>query len=418
MTPHRQIRTELFRRIDTYLEDMIDLQLRLTAIPALAPENQGDGEAEKAAFLRAFLEESGFQHLIFLHAPDERVLTGYRPNIIVRHSGKNKSKTLWILTHTDIVPPGELHLWNRNPYEGYVKDGHIFGRGTEDNQQDLVASLFALKAFMDENIIPEISVGLAFVADEETSSRMGVDYILNHKENPFRKDDLIVVPDSGVADGTDIEIVEKSMLWLKFTITGAQCHGSRPSLGRNAFLAASRLVLELQKLHKVFSQRDRLFSPPESTFQPTRKEGNASSINTIPGEDTFYMDCRVLPRYDLQKVMEEIRHRMDMVERLYEVTADVFPVQQVQAPSPTPQNAPVISVLKRAIRDVYQVKGKPTGIGAGTVAAVFRKYGYNAAVWSKLEHHAHQPNESCLIENMVGNAKVFAHMMLQKQTSR
>ena len=413
MASHKHTKERLFQRIGAYVEDMIDLQIRLTAIPALSPENQGNGEAEKAEFLRSFLEESGFQNLTLLHAPDERVPAGYRPNIIVRQPGKDKTKTLWILTHMDIVPPGELHLWHRNPYEGYVKDGRVFGRGTEDNQQDLVASLFALKAFMDENVLPEISVGLAFVADEETSSRMGLDYILNGKDNPFRKDDMIVIPDSGVSDGSAIEIAEKSMLWLKFTVTGLQCHGSRPSTGKNAFLAASHLVMELQKLHKIFPHRDRLFTPPESTFQPTRKEGNASSVNTIPGEDTFYMDCRVLPRYDLEEVMKEIRSSLDKVEKLYGVTANVEPVQMVQAPPPTPQNAPVVYALKKAIRDVYQVKGKTVGIGAGTVAAIFRKHGYDAAVWSKWDNQAHLPNESCLIENMVGNARVFAHMMLE-----
>jgi len=415
MTIHNHTREKLFQKIGTYVEDMIDLQISLTAIPALAPENQGNGEAEKADFLRSFLEGHNFPNLMFLHAPDERVPAGYRPNILIHHPGRDKSRTLWILTHTDIVPPGELHLWHRNPYEGYVNDGCVFGRGTEDNQQDLVASIFALKAFIDEDILPEISVGLAFVADEETSSRMGVDYILNHKDNPFRKEDLIVIPDFGSSDGSSIEIAEKSILWLKFTITGLQCHSSRPSLGRNAFLASSHLVMELQKLHNFFPRRDRLFSPPESTFQPTKKEGNTSSINTIPGEDTFYMDCRVLPRYDLKEVMEEIHRRMDVIEKLYGVTVKVSPVQEVQAPPPTPQNAPIVYALKKAIRDVYRLKGKTVGVGAGTVAAVFRKYGYNVAAWSKLGHQAHQPNESCLIENMVGNAKVFAHMMLQKR---
>jgi len=49
----------------------------------------------------------------------------------------------------------------------------------------------------------------------------------------------------------------------------------------------------------------------------------------------------------------------------------------------------------------------------GTVAACFRKAGYPAAVWSRHQETAHQPNEYCLIADMVGNAKVFAHLFLQ-----
>jgi succinyl-diaminopimelate desuccinylase len=409
----KEIKELIFRRIDRYVEEMIDLQIKLTAIPALSPDNQGTGEAEKADFLKQFLQHSGFEEIEEIRAPDDRVPTGYRPNLLVSCPGKNLSRKVWILTHTDIVPPGEIGLWTEDPYKGYVKDGCIYGRGTEDNQQDLVASIFAAKAFMDEKIFPESSIGLAFVADEETSSHWGLDYLLRHPHNPFKKEDLIVVPDSGESDGSAIEIAEKSILWMRFITKGIQCHGSRPSLGKNAFLASSHLIVALQSLYKKFSVHDKLFTPRESTFQPTRKDANFSSVNTIPGEDTFFMDCRILPRYDLVDVMKEIQRIADLVAERFQVTICIHPVQQVQAPTPTSNDAAVVLSLKEAIKDVYQVKGKTVGVGAGTVAAVFRRHGYEAAVWSKLQHKAHQPDECCLIENMIGNAKVFAHLMIQ-----
>jgi len=412
----KKLKDRIFHRIDSYVDDMIDLQISLTAIPALSPDNQGTGEKEKADFLRQYLIQAGFPEVVEINAPDERVPCGYRPNLLVRCPGRNTQRKIWILTHTDIVPPGEIGLWCDDPYRGYVKDGCVYGRGTEDNQQDLVASLFAAKAFLDEGIAPEHSIGLAFVADEETSSRCGLDYVLQHPQNPFLKEDWIVVPDSGEPDGSAIEIAEKSILWLRFTTKGVQCHGSRPALGKNAFLASSYLIVALQSLYKKYPRRNRLFNPPESTFQPTRKETNCASVNTIPGEDIFFMDCRVLPAYDLVDVMQKIRCLADSIAERFQVTIDIQPVQYVQAPSPTPKDAAIVQALTKAIRDVYHVRGKVIGVGAGTVAAVFRKYGYEAAVWSKLRYKAHQPDESCLISNMVGNAKVFAHLMLQAST--
>jgi succinyl-diaminopimelate desuccinylase len=47
------------------------------------------------------------------------------------------------------------------------------------------------------------------------------------------------------------------------------------------------------------------------------------------------------------------------------------------------------------------------------VAALFRRAGYEAACWSKVDETAHQPNEYSHIDNMVGDAKVFAHVFLQ-----
>ena len=113
---------------------------------------------------------------------------------------------------------------------------------------------------MDEKILPETSVGLAFVADEETSSHWGLDYVLQHPLNPFKKEDLIVVPDSGEPDGSAIEIAEKSILWLRFKTKGVQCHGSRPALGKNAFLASSYLIVELQSLYKKYGSHENHYS--------------------------------------------------------------------------------------------------------------------------------------------------------------
>jgi succinyl-diaminopimelate desuccinylase len=402
------------KRIEGYEPDMIRMQAALTAIPALAPENGGDGEMKKAAFLVDALREMGFPPAESCHAPDGRVSDGVRPNLAVRIPGRRTDRTVWIMTHTDIVPPGEMRLWERNPYECWVRDGKVYGRGTEDNQQDLVASIFAAKAFLDEKIVPESTIGILLAADEETGSGYGLDYVLERRPDWFRKTDLIVVPDAGNEEGSMIEVAEKSVLWLRIRVSGKQCHASRPALGRNAFRAGSHLVVRLDGLAGIYNARDPLYEPPESTFEPTKKEANVPNVNTIPGEDVFYLDCRILPLYPVDDVLKTIRGTADGIEKQFGVTVDLTPVQKSDAPSPTPHDAPVVRALEEAVRDVYGIRAQPRGVGGGTVAAVFRRYDYPAAVWSRYCHMAHQPNEYCLVENMVGNANVYAHLFLQK----
>jgi succinyl-diaminopimelate desuccinylase len=402
------------KRIEGYEPDMIHLQIALTAIPALAPENGGDGEARKAEYLRGCLRDLGFPPVETCDAPDARVSGGLRPNLIVRIPGKNPGKTVWVMTHMDVVPPGELKLWEHDPYKGCVHGGRVFGRGTEDNQQDLVASIFAAKAFLDEGIVPESSIGILLAADEETSSIYGLDYILNQRREWFRKTDLVVVPDAGNEDGSMIEVAEKSVLWVRFQTSGKQCHASRPALGSNAFRAASHLVARLDDLRGIYGARDPLYDPPESTFEPTKKEANVPNVNTIPGDDVFYLDCRILPVYPVETVLKTMRGMADEIEEKFGVQIHIKTVQEADAPAPTAHDAPVVLALKDAVKDVYGVEATPMGIGGGTVAAVFRKHDYPAAVWSRYCHMAHQPNEYCLIANMVGNAKVYAHLFLQK----
>ena len=413
MTDNRSF-NKIKKRIDSYRDDMINLQVKLTAIPALGPDSGGKGEFKKANFLIKYIRSLGFKDIKKFNAPDKRVPSGIRPNIITTIPGKNQEKTVWILTHMDVVPPGELKLWDKDPYEGYVKNGRIYGRGTEDNQQDLVASIYAAKAFFDEGLLPASSIGLVFVADEETGSKKGLKYLLENEKNLFKKSDFLVVPDFGNNKGTMIEIAEKSILWLRFKTKGKQCHASRPSLGKNAFAAASHLIVNLNKLYQIFDSSDPIYQPPESTFEPTKKDENIPNINTIPGEDIFYLDCRILPSYNLSDIQSKIRDLADEIEGRFDVSIEITPVQRVQAPSPTPYNAPVVTALQKAIKDVYGIDAYPVGIGGGTIAANFRKKGYEVAVWSKLSETAHQPNENCLIEDIIGNAKVYAHLFLQK----
>lgn len=403
---------KILTRIDSYRNAMVDMQVGLCAVPAISPQSGGEGEAKKAELLLQFLEQLGIKDIENIKAPDLDAPSGYRPNILAVFPGKDPTRTVWIMTHMDIVPPGELAQWQGNPFRAWIERGRVYGRGVEDNQQDMIASLFALKAFIDEDIQPKFNIGIALVSDEETGNYKGIDYVLDNSSR-FQQDDIIIVPDAGNSEGTIIEVAEKSILWLKVTTHGIQAHGSTPEKGTNCFKAAAFLITEFSRLYQIYDTRDELFDPPISTFEPTKKEANVPNINTIPGEDVFYMDCRILPQIALADVKATMREMADKIAGRFNVTIDFDDIQNVTAAPPTSVDSPVVLALQKAIREIYGIEGKPTGIGGGTVAAFFRKRQMQAACWSKIDETAHLPNEYSIIENMVGDAKVFAHIFLQ-----
>ncbi len=402
----------IFEQIEKNTEEMISLQEKLTSIPAIAPQSNGEGEWEKAQALIEWLRKLNFENINVISALDKRVPSGKRPNIIVTIPGREtdeNGKAFWIMTHLDIVPPGELSLWNSDPFKMVRKDGKLIGRGVEDNQQSMVSSIYAAASILQRGYKPRYTVKLLFIADEETGSDFGIKFLLDNYKL-FNKEDLILVPDGGNREGTLIEIAEKSILWLKFTTKGKQCHASMPDLGVNAFVAGSELVLKLNELNNEFSENNRLFNPPYSTFCPTKKEANVPNINSIPGEDVFYLDSRVLPSYKLEDVLKRIEEITKEIEKKYGVTVEIETIQMESSP-PTPENSTLVLSLKRAIKMVYGVDAKPQGIGGGTVGAHLRKHGYETVVWSRIEETAHMPNEYCIIENMVGDCKVMADIM-------
>lgn len=401
---------KLFKTIDSFKGEIVDLQKILTSISALAPENGGQGELKKCEALEKWLKKFGIKNFERYDAPDPRVKSGIRPNLVVTLPGEDDKNRLWIMSHLDVVPEGDKELWDTNPWEVVEKDGKLYGRGVEDDQQGLVASVFALLALVKNGVVPKRTVKLLFVADEEVGSKYGIGYLLeNHKL--FQKDDIILVPDGGDSHGETIELAEKHILWLKIATKGKQTHASRPDEGINPFLANCELAIKLNLLETFFDERDNMFEPSRSTFQPTKKEANVPNINTIPGEDVFYLDCRVLPCYTLNIIRKEIKACVKEIEKKYKVKITLTEIQCEESPA-TPNDAPVVPLLSDAIKHVYNRKSKIIGIGGGTVAGLLRKAGYKAAVWGKLDECAHQPNEYTVIENLLGDAKVMAYMMV------
>ncbi|MFA6584154.1 MAG: M20 family metallo-hydrolase, partial [Elusimicrobiaceae bacterium] len=351
--------------------------------------------------------------LIHIDAPQKEAEGGVRPNLAVKFYGKNRAKTLWIMAHTDVVGTGDRAMWKTDPFTVVREGNKIYGRGVEDNQQGLVSGILAAKAVRDENIIPPVNLGLFINADEETGSGYGADYVIKTRPELFGKDDLIIIPDGGLADGSMIEVAEKSIIWAKFTVTGKQAHASRPSDAVSAVRAANELSVLLDKnLHKKFPAQDPLYDPPGSTFEPTKREANVESINIVPGKDVFCFDCRILPSYNIADVKKEFDKAAREIEKKRGVKVTVEYAQELAAPKPTDPDGELVNLIKTAAKAIYKVDAKPMGIGGGTVAAYFREKGYQAAVYSKLDESAHQYNEYCILDNLLGDAKVILHCLL------
>lgn len=405
---------KLFDWLDGQRDGMVGLQRLLTSIPALAPESGGEGEDRKARALAAWLEERGFGAVKNYPVKDSRVPAGERPNMMALVPGKDRGGAFWVMSHLDVVPPGDLSKWDGDPYTLREKDGRLYGRGAEDNQQGLVSSVFAALALLKNGVSPSRDFKLLFAADEEVGSTYGIEAVLREYPELFQKGDRFLVPDAGAPDGGMIEIAEKTILWLRLSVEGRQCHGSMPHLGINAFVAGSALALRLSEvLPEKFPRRDSLFEPPYSTFCPTRKEANVPNVNTIPGLDVFWMDCRILPSENASDVLAVIDSQSREIEKKYGVQVK-REISQKKASVPTSADCALVGHLKKAVKTVYGTDARVQGVGGGTVGAYLRNAGYDTVIWSTIEETCHMPNEYCVIKNMMNDAKVMLLLGLEE----
>lgn len=414
------------------MDETIKISSDLIRINSVNPAFGGVGEKKKAEYvlnkLNEYIQKYNIKNCSIKQYTTQDDKGIIRPNIVAKFDfGKNK--TLHIISHLDTVPEGDLNLWNSNPYEPVIKDGNIYGRGSEDNHKGIVSSLLLLKMIFEnkskENeFYPKYNLCLIFVSDEECGSNYGIQYLLNYEKEIFDKNELIIIPDFGTPDGNYIEIAEKNILWLKFKIKGKQCHGSTPNDGINANVLLFNFANNLYNmLYTKYDKKDELFNPPYSTFEPTMLFNKVENTNTIPGYVELCFDCRILPEYNVDEILKDIdgfihdfKNNINKYLKYYDEEeikniSIEYEILQKELSQKTPENSEIVIELENAIKKILDREPILCGMGGGTVGAFLRAKDYDTVVWGIGEETAHQPNEHIKLEDLIKMAKIYYEIL-------
>jgi succinyl-diaminopimelate desuccinylase len=392
--------------ISSYRDEMVNVLSEMVRIPAISPKSGGKGEEARALFLEEKLRSWGFTTQRYEYTDD----SGFKRPSIVSKLG-SAERTIWFVGHIDTVAVGDISLWKTDPFNPVEKDGRLYGRGVSDDGQSVVGIMFAARVIKEHAIHTKYNFGIVLAADEEVGSRYGMQKLMD--EQIFRQGDMFVVPDSGNSKGSIIEVGEKGLLWVKIVIEGVQAHASIPEIGKNAFRYMCAFLEEADALlHEKYSKTNPLFQPSYSTFEMTKHEKNVDSVNIIPGKETFYIDCRVLPEYKLDDILADLRS-IASSSKFSEVKISIESFVREDPAPPTNPDSEIVAKLASAIKETRGISPKAVGIGGGTCAAFARKRGFDAAVWCTEYDVAHMPNEYVIIEDMVADAKVFVSLMMQ-----
>ncbi len=152
---------------------------------------------------------------------------------------ENKLDPVLFNAHMDVVPVDEetLDKWNSEPFSGEIKGGYVWGRGTQDMKNQLIALLETVEGLLEEGYSPKRTIYLAFGHDEEISGFQGGKKIAEELKSQSVK--LAAVLDEGgmltqgVMVGVEepvglVGITEKGYLTLKISAQGKPGHSSMP----------------------------------------------------------------------------------------------------------------------------------------------------------------------------------------------
>ena len=218
--------------MDTCLQLLSDLVAIDSVNPSLVPG--AAGEQQIADTVAAELRRAGLDVTLQDAAPG-------RPNVIGVLDGRAPGRSLMFCGHVDTVGVQGMGA----PFEPVVRDGRLYGRGSQDMKGGVAAMIDAARAVASGGLRKGRLI-VAAVVDEEFES-IGADALVEE----WGADAAVVT------EPTDLEIgvAHKGFAWIDVDVRGRAAHGSRPADGRDAILRMGRVLHALERLDRDLQSR-------------------------------------------------------------------------------------------------------------------------------------------------------------------
>ena len=376
-------------------KEITDLACRLININT---ENPPGSEILAVRVIKDFFESLQIPYKIFEKTLGRTNIIGY----VGGNGSRQISPTLLVACHLDVVPAGDN--WKRNPFEAWIENGRIYGRGSSDNKGQM-ASLMAVARFLKENESAlKGRLLLAGVADEERGSELGLEYLLNECGITA---DFAIIPD--VAHNMHlIDVTEKGNLFLEIAAHGKQAHGSRPEMGVNAIWGMITLLERIKQLTFRCTSHP-LHTPPTLNLGSIH---SGTAPNIVPALCKVQLDFRYLPGDSSDNIVNDILNITKEIERTNPVRFDLKTISD-QPPTSVPVDNPLVKLISKHTYAVLGTTPQARGMSGATVTKQLIQKGITAVGFGPGdEAEAHASNESIDIRELVDFAEIMASIAL------
>ncbi|KAI0641939.1 carboxypeptidase S [Trametes meyenii] len=237
--------------------------------------------------------------------------------IVLHWQGSNRTLRPVLMTaHQDVVPvdPATLADWLNPPYSGLYDGTWIWGRGSCDDKSDLVASLQAIDALLEQGFEPRRTFVWAFGFDEESSGTEGAGHLAPYLEDCYGTNGFAILLDEGgsaygTAYGGDVTFAfpalsEKGYLDVQIEVSTPGGHSSVPPQ-HTAIGMLAAMIVEL-----------------EAHPHPTMLTRESSAFRTTQCTAAY------APEYPehIRKLALEAVHSDEALEALKRALLETFPV--------------------------------------------------------------------------------------------
>lgn len=417
-TGQADLREKVGERIESRRDELIALTQDLIRYETVNPP--GEDYRPCCEYLADRLQRVGFEtQLIRAQGAPGDSDTHPRWNLMARREGGRTGPCVHFNSHIDVVETGSG--WTVPPFEGVVKDGRIYGRGSCDMKGGLAASILAVEAYLEVEPNPPGAIEISGTADEESGGYGGVAYLCELGLLGAPRVDHVIIPEPLNKDR--ICLGHRGLWWGEIETRGRIAHGSMPFLGDSAIRHMSAVLQAMEEtLYPALAERW-----TDLPVVPDGARQSSLNINSIHGGQAelahgfpsacvadscrLVFDRRFLIEEEIGEVKGEISNLLETLrERRPGFDYTLRDLHEMN-PTLTPKKAPVVEAVGRAIQAVLG-REPDYVLSPGTydqkhidrIGRLKSCIAYGPGILDL----AHQPDEFIVIDDMVDSAKIMA----------
>jgi acetylornithine deacetylase/succinyl-diaminopimelate desuccinylase-like protein len=224
---------------DRYLQELN----QLLAIPSVSSQSDRKPEMRRAA-------EWLTNHMTGIGLQNARVMeTAGHPVVYADWLLAPGQPTVLLYGHYDVQPEDPLDKWVSPPFQGTIRDGNLYARGTADDKGQIFIHLKAMEAFLRNGGSLPINIKIIFEGEEEVGSEHLGAFVAEHKD--MLKADVILISDSGMfAKGVpSVTYALRGLAYMEVEVTGPNGDLHSGSFGGSVHNPIQALTEMIASLH-------------------------------------------------------------------------------------------------------------------------------------------------------------------------
>lgn len=356
----RHMIDDFAKAVEDSRDALIEITRDLVRFPTINPP--GEAYTPCAEYLGTILAKRGYQvEYIRGHGSPGDTDRYPRTNMVARKEGRSAGQTVHFNGHIDVVEVGDG--WTLDPFEGVVRDGKIYGRGTCDMKGGIAAAIIAADAFV--RVRPDFTgaIEISGTVDEESGGFGGVAYLAHKGFFSKPRIDHVIIPEPLNKDR--ICLGHRGVWWAEIETFGRIAHGSMPFLGDSAIRHMGAILEGFeQKLFPKLAQKHTIMPVvPEGAKQSTLNinaihGGGAEGFDGLPSPNVAH-SCRMVidRRFLIEEPLAEVKAEViDILETIKQNRDNFrYSIRDIMEVLPmfTDKDKAVVRAVEAGIRHVF-----------------------------------------------------------------